>query len=60
MLEDEILPPTGCCLGACVITWRRQRRLLIMLVGEVKEGEAKNIMMTSACFLCPSEITAMK
>lgn len=40
--EDVILPPTGCCLGACVITRRPRRRLLITLVGEV-EGVAKNI-----------------
>lgn len=48
-MEDVNLPPTGCCLGACVITWRQRRRLLIALVGEV-EGEAKNIKMTSARF----------
>lgn len=44
--KDVILPPTGCCLGACAITWRQWRRLWIPLVGEV-EGVAKNIMISA-------------
>lgn len=50
MLEDVILPPTGCCLAARGITWRQRRQLLIMLVGGV-EGVAKNIMMPSSVFI---------
>lgn len=50
MLQDVILPPTGCCLAVRGITWRQRRRLLIMLVGGV-EGVAKNIMMPSPVFI---------